>query len=54
MTPRREIEIIPEPTSEERAAIEAVLAPSVAEPSAERGAWWRAGVADDSADDEAL
>ena len=34
----------PEPTAEEREALEQALARLLAEPEDARGAWWRAGV----------
>jgi hypothetical protein len=46
------LEITPEPTPEERAAIEAVLAPLLADDPEPAGAWWRAGVLDAIEDDE--
>jgi hypothetical protein len=40
-----ELRIEPDPTPEERAAIEQALAAAAAEPTERaRGAWWRAGV----------
>ena len=48
-----EIEITPEPTPEERAAIEAALTELLAEEAlASRAAWWRAGIGDATDDDE--
>ena len=41
-----EIEITPEPSEGERAALEAALARLLAEPTDPRGEWWRAGVRD--------
>jgi hypothetical protein len=38
-----EIEIVPEPTPEERAAIELALA-RAAQAASGRGAWWQAGI----------
>jgi hypothetical protein len=46
-----ELEITPEPSPEERAAIEAAVEATFAEGALDRGAWWRAGVAG-GADDE--
>jgi hypothetical protein len=49
------LEIIPEPTADERMAIEAALAGLLAVPSPPRSAWWEAGVAEASDDyDEVL
>ena len=39
-----EHEIVPEPSSEEREAIDEALARLVAEPAEARSAWWREGV----------
>lgn len=39
-----EIEIVPEPTEEERAALEEALARLLEGPRDPRGEWWRAGV----------
>jgi len=39
-----ELEITPEPSPEERAAIEAAVAELLARPDHTRGAWWEAGV----------
>jgi hypothetical protein len=36
--------IEPEPTPEERAAIEQALAAAAAKPTEQRSAWWQAGV----------
>ncbi len=49
MTP--ELEITPEPTPEERAAIETAVAELLTRESERPSAWWRAGV-DPDADDE--
>jgi hypothetical protein len=38
------LEITPEPTPEERAAIEAALEQWQAEPGRDRGSWWEAGL----------
>jgi hypothetical protein len=46
-----ELEITPEPSLEERAAIEAAVQAVLAEGAPDRGAWWQAGVAD-GADDQ--
>ena len=46
-----ELEITPEPTPEERAAIQAALAELLGALSRPRGAWWEAGVADAPDDD---
>lgn len=45
MFPRMELEITPEPTPEERAAIEQAIAAAL-ERQPDGGAWWRAGMAD--------
>jgi hypothetical protein len=45
-----DIEITPEPSPDERAAIEAVVAEVLAEKPATGSAWWRAGV--EAADDD--
>jgi hypothetical protein len=45
-------EIDPEPTPEERAAIEAAVAQVQAERERAPGAWWEAGVRENVADDE--
>ena len=39
-----DLEIEPEPTSEEREALEHALASLPSEPADPRGAWWREGV----------
>ncbi len=45
-------EIDPEPTAEERAAIEAAVARLRAERERVPGAWWEAGVRENVSDDE--
>ena len=45
-------EIDPEPSPEERAAIEAAVARVQAERERQPGAWWAAGVRENVADDE--
>jgi hypothetical protein len=52
MTGRPELEITPEPSPDERAAIEAAVAEVLNGESETRGAWWRAGVLDAADDDE--
>ena len=47
-----ELEITPEPTPEEGAAIQAALAELLGAPLRPRGAWWEAGVADAADDDD--
>lgn len=50
MTGAMDLEIVPEPTADERAAIAEALA-RLPEPGArERGAWWRAGLEESLAD----
>jgi hypothetical protein len=39
-----ELEITPEPSPEERAALEQALAEAAAEPGDPRGPWWREGL----------
>ena len=48
----RDLEIIPEPSPEERAAIEAAVAELRAGSHETRSAWWRAGLFDSVEDDE--
>jgi hypothetical protein len=50
VTARPDIEITPEPSPSERAAIEAAVAAMATEEPTRPSAWWRAGVVD--ADDE--
>jgi hypothetical protein len=47
-----QLEIIPEPSAEERAAIELALATLSRDQFAVRSAWWSAGVVDSPDDDE--
>jgi hypothetical protein len=47
-----ELEINPEPTPEERAAIQAALAELLAPPSQTRSAWWASGITDAPDDNE--
>lgn len=46
-----ELEITPEPSPDERAAIEAAMAEVLAVPESSRGAWWQAGVLDSTDQD---
>ncbi len=46
MTTRRPLEITPEPSPDERAAIEAAMAEVQAGSRETAGAWWRAGLLD--------
>ena len=45
------IDITPEPSAEERAAIELALAELAIDGRGDRGAWWRQGLAEATADD---
>jgi hypothetical protein len=45
-------EITPDPSSEEREAIEEALARLVASPPDPRSAWWRAGLAEELSEEE--
>ena len=49
-----ELEITPEPSPEERAAIEAAVAALVDGSGEARSAWWGAGLPDASDEDELL
>jgi hypothetical protein len=51
VTSRLELEITPEPSTEERAAIEAAVAELLTDEPQQPSAWWRAGL-DDADDDE--
>ena len=48
-----ELEITPEPSPEERAALERALARLLEEPGDPRGAWWREGIRENVTDPEA-
>ena len=57
MSTRSELEITPEPTAEERAAIEAAIAELLDGRGAEAtlaAAWWRAGILEGTEDAEDL
>jgi hypothetical protein len=47
-----ELEITPEPSPEEREALEQALARLLAEPGDPRSAWWREGVSENLSDSE--
>ena len=52
MTARPELEITPEPSPDERAAIEVAVAALLTDERQAPTAWWTAGLADTADDDE--
>jgi hypothetical protein len=48
-----ELEISPEPSPEEREALERALARLLVEPDDPRSAWWREGIGENLSDQEA-